>query len=108
PLNAVRRHRPDPIARWAGVISRSIVVLFLTASCHETAAPAPVQLVPDHGADYVPASEWRTAVPAATGFDAAGMDAVRRDVSRGRYGAIDGLLVVRYGYLVVEQYDHWS
>jgi CubicO group peptidase (beta-lactamase class C family) len=94
-------HRIRPLGRLA-------VLLSVAASCHETAAPAPVQLVPDHGADYVPVAEWRTAVPAATGFDAARMEAVKRDVSRGRYGVIDGLLVVRYGYLVVEQYDHWS
>jgi CubicO group peptidase (beta-lactamase class C family) len=96
------------IDRRVRVVSRVVFLLTLAASCHDTAAPAPVQLVPDHGADYIPAAEWRTAVPAATGFDAPRMDAVKRDVTRGRYGTIDGFLVVRYGYLVVEQYDRWS
>ncbi|MGH9887953.1 MAG: serine hydrolase domain-containing protein, partial [bacterium] len=56
----------------------------------------------------VPAAEWRTARPASAGFDAARIESLERDVSRGRYGSIHGVLAVRYGYLVLEHYEGWS
>ena len=36
------------------------------------------------------------------------MGALVRDVNDGRYGAIDGVVVVRQGYMVLEHYRSWS
>lgn len=56
----------------------------------------------------MPAEAWRVAAPAAVGLDAGRMTALRRNVADGRYGTIEGLLVVRYGWLAHEQYVGWS
>jgi CubicO group peptidase (beta-lactamase class C family) len=67
-----------------------------------------VQQVADSGATYVPGTTWRTAVPAAVGLDAARLEQLTRDVTAGRYGAMHGVAVVRYGWLAVEHYSGWS
>jgi CubicO group peptidase (beta-lactamase class C family) len=51
---------------------------------------------------------WRTASPAAAGFDPTGLTRVRDRVRDGQYGTVDAVLVIRYGYLVSEQYIGWQ
>jgi CubicO group peptidase (beta-lactamase class C family) len=81
----------------------------IVGACQTTNAPAAdVAAVSDSGATYFPPASWRTAAPTAVGFDAARLDNVIRDVSAGRYGSTHGVLVVRFGYLVVEHYDAWD
>jgi CubicO group peptidase (beta-lactamase class C family) len=80
-------------------------VAFLLAAC---AAETTEPLVPDDGSDYVPGALWRVATPAALGLDTGLMDRLRSDVAAGRYGVIDGVIVVRYGYVGFEQYTGWS
>ena len=62
----------------------------------------------DSGATYVPGAQWRTASPATVGFDPARVSTLISGISSGRFGAIDGVVVVRYGYVVVEKYNGWS
>jgi CubicO group peptidase (beta-lactamase class C family) len=62
----------------------------------------------DSGSSYAPGSEWRTASPSAAGFDSARIAALGRNVTGGRYGSIQGVAVIRYGHLVLEQYNGWS
>src|SRR5262245_46557107 len=62
----------------------------------------------DSGAAYVPGAQWRTASPAAAGFDPSRIAALNAGITSGRYGAIDGVLVIRYGYVVAETYKGWS
>jgi CubicO group peptidase (beta-lactamase class C family) len=64
--------------------------------------------VPDKGQRYVPDLEWRTAEPFQVGLDSSRIVAMRADVAARRYGTIQGLVVVRYGFLAVEQYVGWS
>ena len=80
----------------------------LGAACGGTEAGAPDTPVPDDGTHDVPGVAWRTASPVSAGFDQAGLARVRDQVREGRYGAIDAVLVVRYGYLVSEQYIGWQ
>lgn len=63
---------------------------------------------PDDGQEYVPGVEWRTAQPGEVGLDANRIAAMRDRVAAGQYGNIQGVLVVRYGFLAVEQYVGWS
>jgi CubicO group peptidase (beta-lactamase class C family) len=56
----------------------------------------------------VPAAEWRTARPAEVGLDSNRIAAMRDKVAAREYGNIQGVLVVRYGFLAVEQYVGWS
>jgi CubicO group peptidase (beta-lactamase class C family) len=83
-----------------------VTLLAAVAACGST-TPA-ISPVTDSGMGYVPDTAWRTAVPAAVDFDGARMQALTRDVNAGRYGAIDGVVVVRRGYLVLEHYRNWS
>ena len=81
----------------------------ITAGCQAASTPpVSVPAVSDSGATYFPQESWRTASSAAVGFDAARLDNVARDVSAGRYGSTHGVLVVRYGYLVLDHYDGWD
>ena len=80
--------------------------LALTASCNRAQVVAPLA---DSAAGYFPAAAWRTADPARAGFVTSRIEGLRNDVTSGRYGTIDGLVVVRYGYVVHEQYaDGWN
>lgn len=53
---------------------------------------------------YFPAEAWRTGTASEAGFDERRLATLRADVSGGRYGAINSVLVIRYGRLVHEQY----
>jgi CubicO group peptidase (beta-lactamase class C family) len=87
----------------------SIIAAIISLSalgCNKAQVAAPLA---DSGAAYVPGVQWRTADPGVAGFDVARMRALRTDVSSGRYGAIDGLVIVRFGHVVHEQYGTgWS
>jgi CubicO group peptidase (beta-lactamase class C family) len=87
-----------------------VVALAASASACQTAnsPPGNVAVVADSGATYFPSASWRTESPAAVGFDAGRLDNAVRDVSAGRYGSVHGVLVVRFGYLVLEHYDSWD
>jgi len=52
-----------------------------------------------------PGASWRTAPASATGFDPAAFAAFAQRVENRAYGAVDGLVVVRFGHLVLEQYN---
>jgi CubicO group peptidase (beta-lactamase class C family) len=91
-------------------MKRTIIPLILSlsagAGCNKAQIASPLA---DSAASYVPAATWRSADAGAAGFDAGRMQALRTSVSGGRYGTIDGLVVVRYGYVVHEQYGTgWS
>lgn len=78
-------------------------------ACQTANAPAGnFAAVSDSGGTYFPQAEWRTESPAAVGFDADRLDNAMRDVSGGRYGSMHGVLVVRFGYLVLEHYEGWD
>ncbi len=64
--------------------------------------------VPDDGKAYVPGATWRTASPSTLGLDPARVDALSRDVTARRYGAVDAVVLVRHGYVGLEQYVGWS
>jgi CubicO group peptidase (beta-lactamase class C family) len=67
-----------------------------------------VAQVADSGASYVPGEAWRRANPSAVGFDAPRLRQAMADASNGRYGTIHGVVVVRYGWQVTEQFRDWS
>lgn len=67
----------------------------------------PAPSATDDGTQYVPGAAWRIASPESVGFDPARLEALLRDVSSRRFGSVEGLLVVRRGYLVAERYMGW-
>jgi CubicO group peptidase (beta-lactamase class C family) len=87
----------------------AILCVGLAAACNPAVDPGPVvSSVPDSGATYVPGTSWRTASPSAAGFDSLAVERLTSDVARSRFGRIDAVVIVRFGYLVVEQYVGWS
>lgn len=84
-------------------------LLLAVGACGDSTTGTPrIEPLPDSGALYVPSDTWRTASAAAAGFDQGRFDTMKRDVARGRFGGIDALIVVRYGFVTVEQYRNWS
>jgi CubicO group peptidase (beta-lactamase class C family) len=84
-----------------------VVVALLNACRQSTVSDTTLPALPDSGATYVPGATWRRATPAQAGFDSTRIAALERDVSGSRFGAIDALIVVRFGHLVVEKYNNW-
>ena len=80
------------------------VVVMAACASESTITPG----VLDDGANYFPAASWRTAEPAAVGFNAAAIARLQADIVGSTYGAIDGVLIVRNGYLVLETYRNWA
>jgi CubicO group peptidase (beta-lactamase class C family) len=71
-------------------------------------AESPVSPAPDSALAYVPGISWRTAAPAAVGFDSAAMAGLAAGVAAGRFGQVQAIAVVRFGYLVHEQHVGWD
>src|SRR5262245_1063876 len=85
-----------------------LLPLAVAASCSSTATkPEPITL-PDSGRTYFPGDQWRTLAPRGAGFDENRLSSLRSDMARGKYGTLHGVLIVRYGFLVFEQYENWS
>ena len=82
-----------------------MAALLLGAACNKAQVAAPLA---DSGMTYVPGVAWRTADPRAAGLDAERLGVLRADIPGGRYGAVDAVIVVRYGHLVHEQYVGWQ
>src|SRR5262245_51666580 len=88
-----------------------VILLAVLVACQTAPTGGDAQVVPltDSGAAYFPGAEWRTASPAAAGFDAGSIEGLKHDVDAGRYGSMHGVIIVRYGHLVLEHYSNgWS
>ena len=67
-------------------------------------AQSPVAPVPLDGATYWPEAAWRRAEPEAVGFDGGGLRELVADLRSNHIPGIHSLIVVRQGYLAVEEY----
>ncbi len=89
----------------------AVTLAFVVSACGNTPPVDPqtgAGALADSGAAYVPGGQWRTASAPRAGLDSVRIAALSRDLSAGRYGSIDAVLIVRYGYLVYERYNGWS
>jgi CubicO group peptidase (beta-lactamase class C family) len=77
------------------------------AACSPVDAPADQDGI-DSGEDYFPGEEWRTATPAQLDLDAGRINALIDNAQSGRFGSLHGLIVVRNGYVAVEEYFNWT
>ena len=82
-----------------------VMLIAVLVACGEGTAPPgdPIVPVPDDGSSYWPAATWRVARPGAVDIDEAAVDDFVRNARR-QLPALHALLVVRYGYLAVEEY----
>jgi len=85
-------------------IPRAVALACLLSACGQS----PIAPVADSGAAYVPTADWRTARPGAVGLSDAGATALAHDIDGGRYGAVQGVVIVRFGWLAFEHYHNWS
>jgi len=73
------------------------------ATSNEGAVRAPLAGVQE----YWPTTAWRTATPSSQGMDADALGAFDAEIAAGRHGYVDGMLVVRNGFVVFERsYRH--
>jgi len=74
----------------------------------DLAAPTPWEIQPapsiDDGTSYWPGTQWRTALPAQVQMDSAAMATLSRDLRGNRWPTMRSLLIVRRGYLVLNEY----
>jgi CubicO group peptidase (beta-lactamase class C family) len=74
----------------------------------DASASTPWEITPattvDDGTAYWPGAQWRTATPGQVGMDSSAMAALSRDVRRHRWPTLRSLLVVRHGYVVLNEY----
>jgi CubicO group peptidase (beta-lactamase class C family) len=63
---------------------------------------------PQDVGNYYPASQWRTSSPEEQGLDAKILKKLVKRIRKNKIAAIDSLLVVRNGYLVVDEYFNGS
>ena len=83
-----------------------MMIWITTAGCNKAQVVAPLA---DSGIAYVPGAAWRIAEPVSAGFDRVAVAGLQSDLAGGRYGTIDGVVVVRYGHAVLEWYGAgWS
>jgi hypothetical protein len=85
-----------------------LATVFLVTACRHSTVDGPgASALPDSGETYFPAESWRRETSASAGFDPSRIAALETDIATGRYGAIDAVIVVRYGHLIVERYNNW-
>ena len=72
------------------------------------AQPDTATVITDDGSAYWPAAEWRTARPRDVGLDAKTMASLASRFRTGQLANLHGLVVVRHGYVVVDEYANGS
>src|SRR4051812_24543288 len=91
-----------PCARAAA----GILIVVAASSCGGSPVAAPSdrsQLTP-----VSPTAEWPASAPDAQGINPQPIRDLVARISRGEYGSVSSLLVIRHGQLVVEEYFGWS
>jgi CubicO group peptidase (beta-lactamase class C family) len=98
------------LARQAARLAGIAAAVLLLARCGGDGGPTdpPVDLLPNDGATYWPAADWRRATPAQVGIDRAAIDAVVARLRSNEVQGIHSLTVVRNGYMAVEEYFNGS
>jgi CubicO group peptidase (beta-lactamase class C family) len=68
----------------------------------------PAKARPRDGSNYYPTSQWRTSSPSEQGLDAKILKKLVKRIRKNKIAGLDGLLVARNGYLVVDEYFNGS
>jgi CubicO group peptidase (beta-lactamase class C family) len=80
--------------------------LALLVACSSPPDGPDVQL--DDGKAYWPGATWRTASAVDAGIDGARLDALVNRIRSKQYADVHGLVIVKNGYVVLEQYFNGS
>ena len=92
------------------LLARSFLfVMLAAASCKSGTSPGPdTGEVTDDGLAYWPAASWRTAAPADVGMDQSRLNTLVSRIRGRQIAELNGLVVVRRGYVVLEEYANGS
>jgi CubicO group peptidase (beta-lactamase class C family) len=86
--------------------SHLLASIGLLAACSSESAGPAVQL--DDGTSYWPAATWRTARAADAGIDAVRLENLLKRIRSKQYADVHGLVIVKNGYVVAEEYFNGS
>ena len=84
----------------------ALVVSLLTVACRNDSS-GPGQIT-DDGSSYWPAESWRTATAADVGMDQDKLDALVSRIRKKQIPDLNGVVVIRHGYNVLEEYANGS
>ena len=93
--------------RVLSVLAALSLLVSAVACSNPTVEDTPDRIT-DDGSTYYPGATWRTAAPKDVHMDATKINAVAERIRNGQIAEIDGLVVVRNGYVVMEQYANGS
>src|SRR5688572_27225575 len=97
------RERKRPFFPHFGVL---ILLSCLLLACSGTEVTDPNAT--DDGLAYWPADQWRRARPQDVGLDGSRLDGLISRIRDSRPAGIHGLVIVRRGYLVIDEYFNGS
>lgn len=86
----------------------SILAWLAVAACQPATEAQGVEQLPRDGNAYWPAETWRRADPAQVGLDEARLSALVRSLESNAIPELHSLIVVRHGYVAVEEYFNGS
>lgn len=91
---------------------RHLIALLLLAACNGTPGdPGKVTQLGEDALAYFPdsGSAWRTAQPEQVGINASPIRNLVSALRAGTYGTVDGIVIVRKGYVVTDEYfGRWA
>jgi CubicO group peptidase (beta-lactamase class C family) len=100
---------PPVLKCFAGAWARVGVVTVALACNTATSGQGPSQQLPRDGATYWPAAtDWRRAEPGQVGLDATQVAALVQALRTNAIPGLHSLIVVRHGYVAVEEYFNGS
>jgi CubicO group peptidase (beta-lactamase class C family) len=85
----------------------ALAASLLTLSCKSDSTP-PVDEVTDDGSAYWPADSWRVASAKSVGMDQDRLDALVSKIRKRQIADLNGVVVIRHGYKVMEEYANGS
>ena len=100
-----------PVVNCFAELRRTLGILGATATlaCNPATSAQSVEQLPRDGATYWPtATEWRSAEPEQVGLDAQRLAALVQSLRTNAIPGIHSLIVVRQGYVAVEEYFNGS
>jgi CubicO group peptidase (beta-lactamase class C family) len=89
-------------------IAALALVVFSTACSSRVTNPGDTTAVTDDGLAYFPGTTWRTANPRDVAMNEAPLNTLATRIRNGQIAELNGLVVVRRGYVVMEQYANGS
>ncbi len=94
---------------WRAALALTLMSAGTASACSPGVhGPGEDPVVTDDGIAYFPGNVWRTARPRDVGMNSSRLDDLESRIRNRQVAEIDGLVIVRRGYVVMEQYSNGS